>query len=478
MKKATTTLTIMLALLFGLTGQLLASDDQQSSPPTQAGKKVDISGGADLKWVYQDSILVESRAFTVGGAGVLVGVDSNDYLYADLTLQAKASLDDRTDLTLRAHNRESNRLAGVNNLGVWFDEASVSLKDFMTAGLSLKFGVIPLKINSFFMDANYSESAWNNVNLNSPVLASGGTNRFMEPAGFAFNYSNSQVSVDVMWAVLLDGGDHSRDESILGLVIGVNLPESVGKGSKLNLLYTVFEGGTAAQLSTAHEQSVRTIGIGVNIEGLPMLAGLSFYLDGYFQSGDAGRVSATRTLEAGGEAFRFGLKWMPAGQAMNPWVKLAYWHVSGDSGSTTSTGGVDNDEERFISYENINEFLLVEDNYFGLDIDTNYNSIRFGAGLGSDQFDISLLYGMFTADEDLPGFGTTPPTTSATSTTLMTRQDDIGSEIDVNLTWKYSKVVQFNLTIAQLSGSDVLKLYTTKRDDRVRSIILGTSLSF
>lgn len=465
MKNPMYTLTAMLVVLFGFSGQLLAVEDPKLPPLEQAGPSVKWSGGADLKWVYQDAVYGESALFSSNG---VAGADSRTFGYMRGWVGADASFDANTSLKVKIENREDTRTAAVNNLPIRFEEASLSVKNFFTNDLTFGFGILQTNINGpFFVAANYSESAWDSKNSAVPVRTLG----WVEPFGFSFSYSQPQWSLDFTWVTAVDNGGNTFDETITSLRLGFNLPDTVGKNSNVNLSYTVFKNGAAGAFISGVDQDVRTIGLGFSVGSLAFMPALSVYGDYYAQSGDAGKTSATTTLDAAGKAWRIGLMWQDAAMANKPWASLAYWNISGDESST------DSDEERFMSYENIGHntggFLIMEDNEFGLDIDNNYNSIRLGFGISADKVKLSLMYGMFKANEDTPAIGVAPALAGG-----RTRDDGLGSEIDFRLTYEYSAVLKFDFIIASLQSADALNNYTVDQDDKIRMLMFGTSLSF
>lgn len=468
MKNPMYTLAAMLVVLFGFSGQLLAVEDPKLPPSDQAGPSVKWSGGADLRWVYQDSVYGESSAFTVNG---FAGADSTTFGYVRGWVGADATFDANTSLKVKVENREDTRMGGLNNLPLRFEEASLTAKNFFTTDLTLNFGVIQADINGpFFVQANYSESAWSGKNSAVPVRASLAASAWMEPFGLSFNYKQPQWSLDFLWATVVENGGTTFDENIAGLKFTFNLPDTIGRNSSVNLSYTMFKNGVAGGFVSGDEQDIRTIGFGFNIGSLGAMPALSIHGDYYQQSGDAGRTSATTTLDAGGKAWRLGVVWQDAAMANKPWLSLAYWSISGDDNST------DSDEDRFFSYENVGRdnggFLIMEDHEFGLDVDNNYKSIRLGLGVSADKVKLSLMYGMFTALEDTPAIG------SAALTGGRTRDDGLGSELDLKLTYEYSAALKFDFVLAMLQSADALNNYTFDQDDKIRMFMFGTTLSF
>ena len=86
----------------------------------------------------------------------------------------------------------------------------------------------------------------------------------------------------------------------------------------------------------------------------------------------------------------------------NIWFGLGFHWVSGDDDPADDRVG------NFLSYESVNDLLVLEDPVAGLDLDTNYFSLKLKGGvsftIGSgakNNLELSLLVGINRLVEDL-----------------------------------------------------------------------------
>lgn len=116
-----------------------------------------------------------------------------------------------------------------------------------------------------------------------------------------------------------------------------------------------------------------------------------------------------------------------------PFVEASYWWVSGDRDNT------DRRQQNFLSYEDVNDALIIEDGLYGFDIDTNYEAIKCKAGFkpGKD-WELSALYGSFSRARDRRA------------------PDKLGDEFDFNLRWDYTEDTTFKARLGFLTDSDYI----------------------
>jgi hypothetical protein len=72
-----------------------------------------------------------------------------------------------------------------------------------------------------------------------------------------------------------------------------------------------------------------------------------------------------------------------------PYAEVSYVEVSGDS----NTG--DKENSNFVSLEGNSRTLVVENNYYGYNINTNYRGPRIAAGFNWGKFNFEVLYAYF-----------------------------------------------------------------------------------
>src|SRR5204862_4079004 len=137
-------------------------------------------------------------------------------------------------------------------------------------------------------------------------------------------------------------------------------------------------------------------------------------VEGYRQFGSAGV-----DLRAAGHAFRAVARYSDGA-----WVQGVFVRVSGDR------RGDDGREGRFLSYEDNDATLIVEGNEFGFDIDNNYETVQFSAGIpipaGGTTIYPQVLVALFRFLEAVPLPPDPPFGVSGRSRTL-------GTEVDATL---------------------------------------------
>ncbi len=112
-----------------------------------------------------------------------------------------------------------------------------------------------------------------------------------------------------------------------------------------------------------------------------------------------------------------------------PFVEFGYVEVSGDHDYT------DDSNDNFVSLENNNRTLIVEDGYYGLDIDTNYRGVRVSAGAQIDDWKFELLYAYFEWQDNSGGHVSGGAT----------EHDKIGDEIDFSIFYNYNSALDLGL---------------------------------
>src|SRR5204862_5760726 len=174
-------------------------------------------------------------------------------------------------------------------------------------------------------------------------------------------------------------------------------------------------GGVLAALAGHHDRLVGTVGLTAAWSA----SGFSVGGEGYVQRGDAGSYPGTSGVRAEGNALR-----LVAGYAGALQIQVCAVRVSGDR------RGDDRKEGRFLSYEDNDATLIVEGNDYGLDIDNNYETVQFSAGIpipaGGTTIYPQVLVALFRFLEAVPLPPDPPFGVSGRSRTL-------GTEVDATL---------------------------------------------
>lgn len=440
------------------------------------GVTIDVSGKMDLDYVYRDSVvtqLLSADTWTVGGDRT---ARADNFYNGKFTVRLDIGLSDGASAVLELENKRIDRTGGVTaprNLGndsieVYFEQAYLKLNDLFTPKLGVTIGVQDVKIdvrgkgNPFFIDLTEAESMYSDAGLAVP----GKHYDTLEPVGVAFNYKETDWTFEFGAFTASEGGSTGADENVYLFNLAYNLPKSVGNNSLLNFMAVLANGSDAVVAGdTDKDRAVWTFGLEADLNDVGNVAGAELFGGYFFQNGDAGRDGTGSTIDANGKAFYVGGRYTFAQMAGKPWVELAYWLLSGDKDST------DTKEDRFLSYENVDQFLILESDTFGLDIDTNYKAIKVSGGMffdikgQKDALNLLVNIGFFSFDENV-------------ASASASGQDDLGTEWDVTAVYAYSKRVSFDATVAFLTGADAIEYYTFAGDNDARMFTIGTNVSF
>jgi hypothetical protein len=336
-----------------------------------------------------------------------------------------------------------DEFSGSSSENIVLREMHVNIGEFLTPGLKMQVGIttwsfdVRGKGSSFAFDPRHSQSFTRNAGATQDTGASwaakGSAPEELDPVGATFRYQRDALQFDfVFLPMVIEGGNPSDDEAFYALDFLYNL-DNMGSRVGAILALTAIPGD---------DTSIFTFGIGATIGSLSK--GLELFAEVYFQFGNAGQDTAGDSFDAGGMAFQVGAQY--AFQANNkPWVALSLTLISGDDDTSSTDDSVD----RFMSYENINDLIILEDMYFGFDVDSNYFAIKISGGVtlsvgrAKDNLELSLILGITKLNEDVL-------TTSG-------GEDKLGNEVDIKARWILTKQASLNGAIGLLLGSDVLE---------------------
>jgi hypothetical protein len=198
---------------------------------------------------------------------------------------------------------------------------------------------------------------------------------------------------------------------------------------------------------------VWTIGLGVDY----FWNNFEFYGELYFQFGnwwDETDLPAMMpwmdadedTIDQSAWAGYLGAKYTFADVTAKPWIDLSFTYISGDEGDVSDSSPENGD---FMSYENNNATMIVEDSLLGLDIDSNYWKIMLDLGASfklheENDFVINLTWAWFQLIDEPNRLGLPEPTAATVAgNDTWDINDDLGHEIDLKFSWAYSKQCTF-----------------------------------
>ncbi|MBI4580322.1 MAG: hypothetical protein HY718_11510, partial [Planctomycetes bacterium] len=274
----------------------------------------------------------------------------------------------------------------------------------------------------------------------SNIVGAGGIGLYRDSAeagGLEFWYTaDEHLKVELFTLTLVETGWAHADEYTYGARVLYNMPDSP---SMLQGFFSVIS-------NDGDHNRMYNIG-----------AGLDYWVDRaelfgefIYQWGDYGDEGAVFTSPAAvgvdgqidqeswagyiGARYNFDVQ-------MHPYIEaLAQW-VDGDNGDHDSDGDQNQD---FVSYEDNDSLMILEDNLYGLDVDSNYWKIQ--AELGAthtlcteDDLRFRIVYAYSRLVD--------PPDRVELVDTEADRGLDhkLGQEVDVHLDWAYSDSLRFGV---------------------------------
>jgi hypothetical protein len=443
----------------------------QERPVTTGANRADtvklrVSGHVGLDYVQRETALTIIPSGTMNPTGGAVNNSVND-VEGEVTIRFDAELTEKISAVVeigryRSHDFGIEPLLGnggdvVNDITL--REAHLKVMDFLSPGVSVKFGILDWGFDvrgrgqALAFNPHYSQlmsrNHFNGVDSTAAMSARYGVDSHaeLEPLGFHLAYVGGQLTIElVAMPVVNEGGPVSQDEALYAADFWYNLEQQVGKGSRIGAILALsnLDATGPAAGATGSDTRMFTVGLGVN---LAFQGGIEVYGEGYMQKGSSGRekAGASTDFDAEGTAFQIGGRWTSASEG-KMWLEVNFTMYSGDDDAA------DDEVNSFISYENINDFLIIEDMNFGLDVDTNLTAFKIMGGMsfsmagGKDNVELQVGVGFFTTTEDV------------VKTNDAGEEDDaLGTEIDVKLKYHLSKQASLGLNFGVLTGSDLLE---------------------
>lgn len=365
-----------------------------------------ISGKSDIEYVFRDGTVQGVRSALNGSSGGA----SEEFFFGRATLRLDWSMGTEVtavvELETRSFDEGENLPFGSNpeSTRIAFEQAYVEVQ-FLGPRSSLRAGIQDFAFRlrphgePFFLDASESESFYSGVVADRDVL---------DPVGVTLRTSVADVlEVDLFWATTIERGAASEDETLYGLFLNGLLSERIS--------YYLFTGLVSG---AGPDRDVWTIGLGT---------------DWY--------TAKSRSLELFTELYgQFGT--LTPEDDMTAWALLIGARIYGTTWWVE--GAFTFRSDGFRSYENVNQFAIVESAAWGWDLDTNILSPRLSAGYSlAERLEGRVDIGYFRFPEEVR--------TAAGS--ILTSARDLGIEIDLAVTWNVSTQVRLRVRGAGLFGS-------------------------
>jgi hypothetical protein len=392
----------------------------------------------------------------------------------------------------RAELEQINRYGETGSMDVILREARGEFDDLLVPGLSAELGITTWSFNprgkggSLAFEPRGAHSSHESLHGLGDInqretadarLGNAGFPEELQPMGGVFQYGSGPLTFEVViLPTVLEGGRPKADESLYAVDLYYALPE-VGEGSRIGLIVAnnslaTDPPGALPGVPANEHADIWTIGGGFDLR---LFGGaLEIYGETYFQTGKASETALGDRIDAAGRAFRGGIEWNhKVGNPMPIWAGLSFMHLSGDDDDDPN----DDEANRFSAYEAVSDLLILENMYYGYDWESNYEAFKIYAGLrtsfagGENNLELTAMAGFTKAAEEVGAPGAL--------------EDDLGREFDVRARWDVSRQFAVHLSMAFLTGSDVLENAmdagvpgsNPDASDRATLFVLGMDLS-
>ncbi|MFH0889065.1 MAG: hypothetical protein V1871_07660 [Planctomycetota bacterium] len=450
---------------------LLNAGQVVTDQTTTSAKQIKVSGEMEIPMVFRDP----------GVNSILDGVpgpasQDGDTIWSPLiTLNVGIDVGDKITGLIQLQNKRLDADVGTavnvdffggNNISADIKQAYVKFEKFIVQDLNFTYGLQNLKATlrdgegAFFLDTGYASPNGMNGYLTQVNPNTAKWNRSKsagEFGGFCFDYgslknSNHQEMLFVgKISETATGLDQlHNDTSLDGAIVWY----------KLNDQQILFNALLTQLNNPKTDMKIQTIGLGAVDNGI--IPNLGLYTEYYNQTGDA-----MKGVKQSASAYRAGAKY-DIQHSLKPYVDLSYWFLSGGGSATKNNN--------FVSLENVKSTMILEDNVFGLNLDSNYTAIKVESGIttkinidkrGSpEEVKVKLLLGKFTLSDQPAG--------------MTGVSDKLGTEIDLLLTLQYNPSVSFTLGYGILSGGKFFTDPATYKAaaDSMQMVVFGTNVKF
>ncbi|MEM7166790.1 MAG: alginate export family protein [Planctomycetota bacterium] len=300
--------------------------------------------------------------------------------------------------------------------------------------------------NPFFVDVSHSENPFDSA-TGAPPAPSSWMVGTQEASGIFTRYNAGDVDLDLFYFTIGEGLRGSTDMTLDGATLQTDSGPDTDQPWNLGAGLYVLESDADSRLFTLGGGGSTTL----------MDGALKLYGEAYGQFGSYAEMSGSAGDIDQEDAFAVfgGARFTMLDTVYQPYIDVSYWEISGDSNTT------DGNNENFVSLEGNNDTLIVEDGYYGFDIDTNYRAIKVRGGFTPADWDrlrVEVLYAFFELQDNNGTLG-------APSST----QDKIGDELDIVVDFFATEYLTFRVATGGLFDPDALGLGDDVNSSRIEA---------
>jgi hypothetical protein len=451
-------------------------------PGEKSALSLSLYGELDLQMRYGNS------GFMAGN-----GLGANDPFWIGspkLTLGLEAKLADKASavielMTPRVLGGTPVNYFGSENSGgaaieVEVRKAYLKLPELIVSDLTVTFGIQEVVFdivgnnNPLVIALGRAESAtaeWAKLGSSS---VPGNAFDELPAGGIRLDYNLGAAGTITAFHMIVQLGNLQDMEAITGVDVMYKVTEKTTVEGLVALINGAAQSGTGAMPDLSGKNSeIWLLGIGAASNG-EFVDNLKLFGQAYFNTGTYGSFTDvadnTQDVKARGYMFDFGANYQLADVAWKPAFGIEYLHVSG-----VKSTDLDNKKySGFVSYEDNNDLIVIEDKEFGFDIDQNYRAIKIRAsatgdvaGPVKDNFTLEALVGITSLVNKVTDVNGK-------------KEGDLGTELDIKASWMASKQVKVYAGTGILFGSDVLKnvIDPAIKESTAFTLFVGTNVRF
>ena len=384
----------------------------------------------------------------LGWTGSSTGSDGDFFMNPSIALNIDTELADGVNAMVTLETPFSAFASNVGGAGpgrtLDVDQAYVQWMGAFVRDLTLVVGIQDYSIdfsgngNPFLIDVGHAESAFSNpvmtagMDFGSPQSASSGRVGTQEAAGVLGELNIGDAELDLFYFTLQETFRGDADESMFGAVLDYVFETQDWRGQAGFVLFDLQNDSTS---------NVWTWGGGGHLESAA--GDLKVYGEAYGQFGryvnnltGFGRIRQSRSFAVIG-----GIRYYLGGmEEVRPWFDLSYTEISGDD------NGNDDENGNFVSLEANNDTLVMENSYYGLDLDSNYRAFKIRTGLNLTQdWSIEGSYSYFELQDNTNG-----------TASNMSTSDKLGDEIDIIANYRATDYLTFQFGAGWLLDAQAL----------------------
>ncbi len=383
-------------------------------------QNVKVSGKLEVKGVYRNAYVVQGQAPSSAGYDEDAADEAGDIFMTTTELKVQADLTDNVSTTVLLRDEREFGGNAVDN--VYAAAAYAELKEFLYAPVSLKAGFWKYELGSQLILGDGTPDSASNLTFKD-------LNKKAAFDGIVVDYALDNGNVEVGY-LRPRGLTDSREGDIYVVDTNFDL-----KGAAIELYY-VYDGTDVEANNDDARQYIGGRVTGEIMEGLTGALEVAYLFGDYGENDyDAMAIDASLNYVVDAEK--------------NASVGLAVLYRSGDKDPSAG------DYEAWYAPYNDQDIGEI------VDFDSNILALKLSGAVDvMEDVTLSADFYHFWADEDV-AYGS------------VDKDDDLGNELDVYLTWDYTSDVQFGLTVAAFWPGDCYE-----KDDTALEVLGSMTVNF